>query len=221
MKMRSLAAVLAGLLAGQGLLARAADAPGPGSRLAYTVKIDPAGRKVHVTMTVAGHPTKQVTRFTSFGLRKKVKIGRRTVDGALAFGYQIPIDQDAFGDPFQPVLGKDHFAGFLSKVLLAPRIDGVTFRDILLTIDAPKGWKVASWKAAAIRAATCIAASPSVCGSTSRKLSSRSSPRWSWSRVRPATRAPSLARASSRSAWPCRSTAACSASIRISTQVSG
>lgn len=136
------------LLAVPGLPGQAADAQNVGSRLAYAIKIDPAGRKVHVAMTVAGHSRKEATRFTSFGLRKKVKIGLKTVEGVLTFSYQVPIDQPTFGDLFQPVLDEKHFAGFMSKLLLAPRIEGVTFKDIPLTIEAPEGWKIATSRGA-------------------------------------------------------------------------
>ena len=144
MKMRLLPTLFVGFLAVPGLLAQTADTQKADSRLAYTIKIDPAGRKVHITGTVAGHSRKQVTRFTSFGLRKKVKIGVKTDDGPVTFRYQVPIDQTAFNDPFKPVLNKDYFAGFMSTLLLAPRVDGVSFKNIPLTIETPKGWKIAT-----------------------------------------------------------------------------
>jgi len=144
MKMRLLTTLLASLLAAPGLFAQDAGAKKADSRLAYTIKIDPAGKKIHVAGTVTGHSRKQVTRFVSFGLRKKVKIGVRTNDGLVTFSYQVPVDQTGFGDPFKPVLDKDHFASFMSTVLLAPRIDGVTFKNIPLTIETPKGWKIAT-----------------------------------------------------------------------------
>ena len=142
--MRLFPILLAGLLAVPGSLVQAEDAQKAGSRLAYTMKIDPAGRKVHMTMTVAGHSREQVTRFTSFGLRKNVKIGRKTVNGVLTFRYRVPIDQATFGNAFHPVLSKDYFAGFMSTLVLAPRIEGVSFKDIPLTIEAPEGWKIAT-----------------------------------------------------------------------------
>jgi len=144
MKMRLFPTLFASLLAVPGLLVQAADAQEAESRLAYTIKIDPAGRKVHITGTVAGHSRKQVTRFTSFGLRKKVKIGLKAADGLVIFSYQVPIDQATFNDPFQPVLSKDHFAGFMSTLLLAPRIEGVDFKNIPLTVETPEGWKIAT-----------------------------------------------------------------------------
>ena len=143
-KMRLLPTLLAGLLAVPGLLVQAADAPKADSQLAYTINIDPAGRKVHIAATVSGHSRKQVTRFTSFGLRKKVKIGVKTAGALVTFSYQVPIDQAAFNDPFQPVLNKDYFAGFMGTLLLAPRIEGVNFKNIPLTVETPKGWKIAT-----------------------------------------------------------------------------
>ncbi|MBC8372979.1 MAG: hypothetical protein H8E53_05245, partial [Planctomycetes bacterium] len=144
MKTRLLPTLFASILVIPGLVAQAADTRKVESRLAYTIKIDPAGRKVHVTGTVAGHSRKQVTRFTSFGLRKKVKIGVKTVDGLVTFSYQVPIDQATFDDPFQPVLNKDYFAGFMRTLLLAPRIEGVTFKNIPLAVEIPEGWKIAT-----------------------------------------------------------------------------
>ena len=142
--MRLFTMFFASLLAAPRLLAQDADEKKADSQLAYTIKIDPAGRKVHVTGTVAGHSRKQVTRFTSFGLRKKVKIGVTADDGLVTFRYQVPVDQAAFNDLFQPVLNKDYFAGFMSTLLLAPRIEGVDFKNIPLTVETPKEWKIAT-----------------------------------------------------------------------------
>jgi predicted metalloprotease with PDZ domain len=136
--------LLAGLLAAPGIFVRAEDAQKTTSRLAYTMKIDLTGSTVHMTGTVAGHSREQCTRFVSFGLREKVKIGVRTDGGLVAFSYRVPIGQSTFKDPFQPVLNKDHFAGFLSTLVLAPQIEGVSFTDIPLTVEAPEGWKVAT-----------------------------------------------------------------------------
>ena len=147
-KMRLFLTLFASLLVVPGLPVQAADAQKGDSRLAYTIKIDPAGRKVHVAMTVTGHSRKEATRFTSFGLRKKVKIGLKTVDGVLTFSYQVPIDQATFNDPRYPVLNKDYFAGFMRTLLLAPGIEGVNFKNIPLTVETPEGWKIATSRGA-------------------------------------------------------------------------
>jgi len=144
MKTRLFLALFASVLAVPGLFVQAADAPKADSRLAYAMKIDPAGRKVHVTGTVAGHSRKELTRFTSFGLRKQVKIGLRADGDLVKFSYQVPIDQATFNDPRHPVLNKDHFTGYMSMLLLAPRVEGVDFKNIPLTVEAPKGWKIAT-----------------------------------------------------------------------------
>jgi len=142
--MRPFSVLLAGLLAAPGILVQAEDAQEAGSRLAYTMKIDPAGRKVHIAGTVAGHSREQLTKFVSFGLRKQVKIGVKVDDELVTFSYRVPIDQATFGNPFHPVLNKDYFAGFMSTSLLAPRVEGVDFKNIPLTVEAPQGWTIAT-----------------------------------------------------------------------------
>ncbi len=114
------------------------------SQLSYFITIDPAERKVLVEGTVVGHPREELTQFISFGMRKKVKIGVSTEGKLVKFRYQVPIDQDTYGDPFQPVLDEGFFSGFLGSVMLGPRIDGVEFKDIPIRIEKPKGWKIAT-----------------------------------------------------------------------------
>ena len=140
-KMRLFTVLLTGLLTVPGL-ARTEDEQDNGSRLAYTMKIDPPGREVHITGTVAGHTRKQVSQLKSFGLRKKVSIGVKTDDGLVKFSYAVPIDQAEFDDPRNPVLNSDFFCAFMKTILLAPSIEGVEFKNIAFTIEMPEGWKI-------------------------------------------------------------------------------
>lgn len=142
--MHALPILVFALLAVPVITTKAADEPERGSRLAYTITIDAEGRRLHVSGTVKGHARKELRKFESFGLGKQVKIGARTEGEEVIFSYHVPIDQATFEDPFQPVLTEGYFAGFLSAVVLAPTIEGVEFTDIPLTIEAPKGWKIAT-----------------------------------------------------------------------------
>lgn len=124
--------------------APARGAEGVGSSLSYALEIDLEGRKVDVTGSVTGHPRDQLTKFGSYGLRRQVKIAVHTDGGAVKFRYRVPIDQDAFSDPFQPVLTADYFAGFVGAMLLAPRVEGAEFTDIDLEVGLPEGWGIAT-----------------------------------------------------------------------------
>jgi len=116
----------------------------PGLRLSYQITIEPDEKRVQVEGTLLGRRPAGSKGYMSLGLKKLVKIGQQAGEDQLAFAYQLPIEQADFRDPFQPVLNGEHFAGFLSSLLVAPKIGGGKLRKITLNVAAPKGWKVAT-----------------------------------------------------------------------------